>query len=107
MSPIDAPLSRAADAAVARVDPGGVSMPASRRLLSVKPLKVARVTKESGRLGLKKRRSWRTSRASLLTRRARMIATGQSNASLLYDQRQMDGPILLALSVLESEAGMN
>jgi hypothetical protein len=73
----------------------------------MKPLKIARVTNESGRLGLKKRRLWRMSSASLSTRKARMIATGQSNASSLQDRRQMDGPILLALSVFDNEAGMN
>jgi hypothetical protein len=47
-------LPKADDAAVARVEPGGASMPASRRLLVMNPLKVLRVTMEFGRQALKK-----------------------------------------------------
>jgi hypothetical protein len=40
MSPMQTPLPRADDAAVAHVEPGGMSMPASQRHLLMNPLKV-------------------------------------------------------------------
>jgi hypothetical protein len=95
------PLPRADEAAVVRVEPGGASMTASQRLLEMKPLKVLRVTMESGRRALKKSLSWRMSRTSLASKRARMTATGQMDASSLQDLRQMGGPMRPAPSVLE------
>jgi hypothetical protein len=99
ISPIAAPLPKADDAAVARVEPGGALMPASRRLLVMNPLKVSRVTNESGQRALKKRQLCRMSRVSLSSMRARLIATGHRELSSLYDLRQMGWPMRLALSV--------
>jgi hypothetical protein len=42
------------EAAVVRVEPGKALMPASRRFLVMNPLKVLKVTMESGRQALKK-----------------------------------------------------
>jgi hypothetical protein len=102
MLPMQTPLPRADDAAVARVEPGGASMLASRRHLLMNPLKVLRVTMESGRRASNKSLSWRMSLSSM---RARMTATGQMDASSLQDLRQMGGPRRPALSVLERDAG--
>jgi hypothetical protein len=71
------PHPEADGAVVVRVEPGGVSMPASRRFLVMNPMKVLRVTMETGRQALKKRQLGRESRASLASMRARMTATGQ------------------------------
>jgi hypothetical protein len=105
MSPIATPLPKADEAAVARVEPGGPSMPASRKLLVMNPLKVLRVTMESGCWVLKKRRSCRMSRASLASMRGWMTAAGRRDSSSLHDLRQMGGPMRAALSVLERYAG--
>jgi hypothetical protein len=86
MSPIVTPLPKADEAAVARVEPGRASMPASRRLLVMNPLKVLRVTMESGQRALKSL-VCQMSRASLASKRARMTATGQRDASSLQDLR--------------------
>jgi hypothetical protein len=99
------PLPRADEAAVAREEPGGASMPASQRHLLINPLKVTRVTMESGRRASKKSLSWRMSRTSLASMRARLTATRQMDASSLQDLRQMGGPRPPALSVLERDAG--
>jgi hypothetical protein len=98
-------LPRANEAAVAPVEPSRASMPASQRLLMMNPLKVLRVTMESGRRAFKKTLSWRMSRASLASKRAQMTATGQRDASFLQELRQMGGPMRLALSVLERDNG--
>jgi hypothetical protein len=80
-------------------------MPASRWFLVMNPLKVSRVTMESRRQALKKRWLCRMSRASLVSMRARMTATGQRDSSSLHDLRQMGGLMRPALSVLERYAG--
>jgi hypothetical protein len=98
-------LPKADEAAVAHVEPGRALMPASRRLLVMNPLKVLRVTMESGRRALKKSLSWRMSRASLASKRAWINATGQRDKSSLQDLRQMGGSMRPALSVLERDAG--
>jgi hypothetical protein len=48
------PLPRVNEAAVAQVEPGKASMPVTQRHLEMNPLKVLRVTMESGRRALKK-----------------------------------------------------
>jgi hypothetical protein len=99
------PLSRADEAAVSRVEPDRASMPVSRRILEMNPLKVSRDTMESGRRALKKSLSWRMSRMSLASKRVRMTPTGQMDASSLQDLKQMGEPRRPALSVLERDAG--
>jgi hypothetical protein len=98
MSPIAAPLPKADKAVVAHVEPGGASMPASRRLLMMNPLKVLRVTIKYRQQAFKKRWLCRMSRASL-------ASTGQRDSSSVHDLRQMGGPMCPALSVLERYAG--
>jgi hypothetical protein len=105
ISPMLTPLPKADEAAVTRVEPGRASMPASQTLLMMNPLKVSRVTMEYGRRVLKKSLSWLMSRASLASKRARMTATGQRDASSLQDLRQIGGPMHPVLSVLERDAG--
>jgi hypothetical protein len=72
-------------------------MPVSGRHLEMNALKVLRVTMESGRWALKKSLSWQMSRTSLASKRARMTANGQMDASSLQDLRQMGG-VRLCLS---------
>jgi hypothetical protein len=87
------------------VEPGGASMPSSRRFLVMNPLKVSRVTIESGQRALKKRWLCQMSRASLVSMRVRMTATGQRDSSSLHDLRQMVGRVRPAVSILERYAG--
>jgi hypothetical protein len=105
MSPMHTPLPRADEAGVVRMEPGRASVPASWRHLEMNPLKVSRVTMESGRWALKKSLSGRMSRTSLASKRAWMTATGQMDASSLQDLRQMGRLRCPALSVLERDAG--
>jgi hypothetical protein len=94
-------LPRVDEAAMARVEPGEASMPASRRHLKMNPLKVSRVTMESGRRASKKSLSWQMSRTSLASKRVRMTATGQMDAASLQDLRQMGRPMRPVLALVE------
>jgi hypothetical protein len=71
------PLPRAEDAAVARVEPGGWSMPVFQRHLLMNPLKVSRVTMEFGQQASKKSLLWRMSSTALSSMRVRMTTDGR------------------------------